>query len=259
MSQNSHLAMPTDASSRWRDRTAIGSSIALHVCALAVLLAVPRTPPLPSEEPDERALLTSIVRLERPTPPPRRVAARTAKPVEHRIAPAAPPPPLRVAVAKERARRPLVVAPEHRYVPPAPHAHAPVPRAQVAAAAGNLDQAPVADAPRTTVTATPTPTPVVVAAATPATVEQEMSQGNFGESYPARPMPGMVDALRAKTPHLIAHVTVDEHGHATSVVVVAGVDDAAQRDEITRALLAATYIPASCNGLSCTQTFDLRV
>ena len=255
--------MHTGASSRRRDRTAIGSSIALHVCVLAALLAAPRSPSFPTEEPDERALLISIVRLHHATPPPHRVAARPAVPVEHRSVPAATPGPLHVTVATAHARRPLVVAAEHRYQPPgtpAPRVRertrpAP-PQAQPLAQAPPLEPAPAraSAAPPTSV-----PTAAVVAAATPAAAERENGLGNFGESYPARPMPGMVDALRAKAPRLVAHVTVDENGHATNVVVVAGVDDAALRAEITRALLAATYIPASCNGLSCTQTFDLRV
>ncbi len=260
MSENRHLAMQTGASSRRRDRTAIGTSIALHVCVLALVLAAPRSPSFPTEEPDERALLISIVRLHRATPPPKRVsAARPAVPVEHRTVPTAPPAPLHVAVAAERAQRPLVVGAEHRYVAPARHAPR-APDRTVPAETAPLGEAPAR--PLAAVTAAPavaaTATPAVVAAATPAAVERETGMGNFGESYPARPLPGMLDALRAKTPHLVAKVTVDERGRATNVVVVTGADDAAQREEITRALLAATYIPASCNGLSCTQTFDLR-
>jgi hypothetical protein len=259
MSENRHLAMQTGASSRRRDRTAIGTSIALHVCVLALVLAAPRSPTFPTEEPDERALLISIVRLHHATPSPRPVAARPAVPVEHRSVPAATPAPLHVTVATERARRPLVVAAEHRYVAPARHAPR-APDRTAPAETAPLGEAPVR--PLATVTAAPaaaaTATPAVVAAATPAAVERETGMGNFGESYPARPLPGMIDALRAKTPHLVAKVTVDERGRATNVVVVTGADDAAQREEITRALLAATYIPASCNGLSCTQTFDLR-
>jgi hypothetical protein len=250
--------MHTGASSRWRDRTAIGSSIAFHVCVLALVLAAPRSPSFPTEEPDERALLISIVRLHHATPPPKRVsAARPALPVEHRSVPAATPAPLHVAVATERARRPLVVTAEHRYAAPVEHASR-APDRTAPAETAPLGEAPVR--PLATVTAAPTAaaTPAVVAAATPAAVERETGMGNFGESYPARPLPGMLDALRAKTPHLVAKVTVDERGRATNVVVVTGADDAAQREEITRALLAATYIPASCNGLSCTQTFDLR-
>ena len=259
--------MHTGASSRWRDRTAIGSSIALHVCVLAALLAAPRSPAFPTEEPDERALLISIVRLHRATPPPRRLAARPAVPVEHRSVLTAPPQPLHVAVTTAHARRPLVVAAEHRYR--APGTPAPLARERMQPAppqAQPLAQAPpVQPAPARASAVPPTsaPTAAVVAAAaaatTPAAAERESGLGNFGESYPARPLPGMVDALRAKAPRLVAHVTVDESGHATSVVVVAGADDAALRAEIVRALLAATYIPASCNGLSCTQTFDLRV
>ncbi|MEA2663551.1 MAG: hypothetical protein QOI11_495 [Candidatus Eremiobacteraeota bacterium] len=249
--------MYTGASSRRRDRTAIGSSIALHVCVLAGLLAAPHSPSFPTEEPDERALLISIVRLPHATPP-RPTAARPAVPVEHRSVPAATPGPLHVTVATEHSRRALIVAPEKRYVAPAP----PAPRARnrsAPAEAAPIPQAPVQPAVvRASAAPTSAPTATVIAAATPAAAERDAGQGNFGESYPARPMPGMVDALRAKAPRLVAHVTVDERGHATSVVVVAGVDDAGLREEITRALLAATYIPASCNGLSCTQTFDLR-
>ena len=122
-----------------------------------------------------------------------------------------------------------------------------------AAAPAPVQPKPVASA---APSAAPAPARTAVAAATvvPTPAEREVGMGNFGETYPARPVPGLLDALRAKAPHLVARITVDERGRATDVIVVAGADDAALRQEITRALLAATYIPASCNGLSCTDT-----
>jgi hypothetical protein len=261
VSQTASPAMQTGALSRRRDRTAIGSSIALHVCVLAALLAAPRSPTFPTEEPDERVLLTSIVRIQ-PAPPPRHRAVRlAARPAEPR--PLATAPPLHVAVATEHARRPLVVAAERRYVAPVPKA-AVQPEAEPAPADDVPLAAPAPVRPKPVASAAPSAAPaaartaVPAATAVPAPAEREVGMGNFGETYPARPVPGMLDALRAKAPHLVARITVDERGRATDVVVVAGVDDAALRQEITRALLAATYIPASCNGLSCTQSFDLR-
>ncbi len=258
MSQTASPAMQTGASSRRRDRTAIGSSIALHVCALALLVALPRSS-LPTEEPDERILLSSIVRIQA-APRPHRATARPVRAADPR--PAVTLPPLHVTAATERARRPLVVAAEHRYATPAP---APAePRAQPPAAVPVVaaPSRPPAVIPTATPTATPAATrsPAAVAAATavPTAADREVGMGNFGETYPARPVPGLVDALRAKVPHLVARITVDERGRATSVALLAGTEDQALRDEITRTLLAATYIPASCNGLSCSQTFELR-
>src|ERR1700736_2802517 len=50
-----------------RDRIAIGGSIAIHCCVLAAaLLVIP--PPFQANDPDERALLTSLVRVEHRAP-----------------------------------------------------------------------------------------------------------------------------------------------------------------------------------------------
>lgn len=246
--------MESDAASRWRDRTAILGSIAIHLCVLAALVALPRVAPFPSEEPDEHALLAGIIRIERSPPAPPIAHPIVAKPTR---APAVlAPPRLNVAVTKQHAKRPLVVAPENAYVPPPtpkPKRRpkpSPVPTAQRIAIA----PAPVASAEATLVpTATPPP------AATPVAAERDSGIGNFGESYPARPMPGMVEELRTKiTGHAFVRVSVDERGHATGVVIVSGIDDPALRAEVTRELLAAMYIPASCNGLGCAATVELR-
>jgi outer membrane biosynthesis protein TonB len=247
--------MPTDASSRRRDRTAILGSIAFHLCVLATLLAV-RPASFPADEPDERALLAGFIRIERAPPtqrpapraPPSPAPART-QPVER--------PPIRAAVAHVQAGHGQVVAAEPRYVAPladkpAPrHARAAPAHAPVVVAAATETPAP--RPPSMTPTPAPSPAPSSLLAA------RDIGPGNFGESYPARPMPGMLDALRTRlNGHVVVQVAVDERGHATSVTIVSGIDDPALRDEVTRTLLAASYIPASCNGLGCAATVELR-
>jgi hypothetical protein len=86
-----------------------------------------------------------------------------------------------------------------------------------------------------------------------------MGIGNLGETWPARPMPGMLDALRAKIPaHAVVRIELDEHGRPLSITIVS-IDDPAQRDALKADLAAASYIPARCNGLDCAETLTLRI
>jgi TonB family protein len=249
--------MSTDVSSRRRDRTAILGSIAFHLCVLSALVAL-RPPVFPTEEPDERALIAGIIRFER-------APARHRLPAAPRAAPATPAPRpierpvVHTAVVHEKTHSLPVVATEPRYAPVVAHR----PASRPARIAATPTQTPTAmpepsAAARVAVAAEPPALP----SATPATdvpAERDAGPGNFGESYPARPMPGMLEALRSRlSGHVVVRVAVDERGRATNVVIVSGIDDPALRDEVTRTLLAASYIPASCNGLGCAATVELR-
>lgn len=247
--------MQSDAASQWRDRTAILSSIALHLCVLTALLILPRVAPFPTEEPDEHALLAGIIRIERSPPRPRVAPLAAPRPP---LAPAlAPLPQLHVAIAKQHAKRRQISLAEAPYVAPipkhpkprAPSTPEPKPPSAIALRPATVASDPPAPPP------TARPAPIT----TPLAAERDAGIGNFGESYPARPMPGMLEGLRSKIAgHAFVRVAVDERGHATSVVIVSGIDNPSVREDVTRTLLAATYIPASCNGLGCAATLELR-
>lgn len=250
--------MPTDASTRRRDRTAILGSIAFHLCVLSALLVV-RPLSVPADEPDERALVAQIIRLERGPPrPPVPAKPRAALAPTPTAPPPLPPPIVRTVVAHAKNDGPRHVAAEQR--PASVVALRPSTQPSTRAIAPETPAAePTANVTRRVammaeVAQTPTPAP------TAAPAERDAGVGNFGESYPARPMPGTLEALRARlNGHaVVVRVDVDEHGRATAVLIVSGIDDPALRDEVTRSLLAAGFIPASCNGLGCAATVELR-
>jgi hypothetical protein len=246
--------MVNGVSTSRRDRTAIAGSIALHLCVLAALMAIPR-PTLHLDDPDERVLLTSLTRIEHR--PPARVAVRRP----HRIAapevrPNAPMPIAHVAVSRAHAARKLVVATERRYSP-LPQRAAPAikaPPAQVEALPERHQVAVVASEP--TATATPTAAP---AETTNGAAQHEDGIGNFGETYPATVDPAARGALFVGLGGGIdVRITVDENGRATSVEFVRAPADASLRDELRTRLLAARFVPAACNGLRCIGTVELR-
>lgn len=248
--------MVTAARTPRRDRIAIASSIAAHLCVLAMLAAVPHAT-FTSDDPDERSLLSSIIRIEhRPTPPPLRTVVR------QRLAEAVPvprlaPPVIHAAVAVEHATHRMVVAEEHRaglaaapkaartHVPdaeqPAQIAAAPAKRAVVAAAEATATAAPAAS---------PAPSPVAA--------QRDEGIGNFSESYPASIDPSSRGSLLAGFNGFVVRITVDENGRATAVEFVRAPADAALRDELRTRLQAAHFIPAACNGLRCAGTVELR-
>ena len=247
--------MVTTARTPGRDRIAIASSIALHLCVLALLVAVPRTS-FPVDDPDERTLLSSIIQIQhRPTPPPHLVVQQrplvAVVPVEQRVTPV-----IHAAVTVEHASRKLVVATEHRAAyAPSPtavrkHESNPAPVTQLAQAVPKPAVA-VADA-------GPTTAPVASPAPSPVAAQHEEGIGNFGETYPASIDPSARAPLFAGVNGVIVRITVDENGRATSIEFLRPPSDAAMREELRSRLLAAHFIPAACNGLRCAGTVDLK-
>ncbi len=243
--------MPTAATLRRRDRTAIAGSIAVHLCVLIALASLFRGA-FPSGEPDERPYLTALIRVEHhptPAPQPHRVV-----PVERTVA-VATPPPIHAAKAVERAIRALVQGPENR---------APVRRDRSSRLA-LIPAAPAAIA-MAQPTAPPTPAATPVATAAPAatsaaTAAPQVSDGigNFGESYPASVDPDLRSAFFSGIAgRFDVRITVDEGGRATAIEFVRGPDDPVLRDQLRARLLAARFIPAACNGLRCAGTVELR-
>ncbi len=252
--------METDGRALGRDRTAIAASIALHLCAVLVIATLPR-PTFPMDDPDERLLLASTIRIEHRPPAPRKPVRRTlapdaetAKPLFHPV--------INAAVTVGRATRRLVVEAE------APNAYAPHARAEAAplkmrevvphpvTARAEPVVARADDSPAPSLSPAPAPS---VAPATPAAVAQlEEGIGNFGETYPASIEPTLRSSLIAVGSGFVVRVAVDENGHATAIEFMRSPPDATLREELRAKLLAARFIPAACNGLRCAGTVELR-
>jgi len=88
----------------------------------------------------------------------------------------------------------------------------------------------------------------------------EAPPGGWGQNFhdPVVLDENSLAPLRARYRGVVAHVDVDEDGHATRVSIDGAVD-ADARAEIERRLLATRFVPAECNGLRCAATLDLRV
>jgi hypothetical protein len=246
--------MVTTARTPGRDRIAIGSSIALHLCVVAAFVAFPR-PSFPVDDPDERTLLSSIIQIQhRPAARPRVVQQRpvvAVVPVERSVTPV-----IHAAVTVEHAARKLVVATEHRAAyAPSPTAvrkreSNPAPVTHVALAVPK----PVA----AVAEAGPTAAPAAPPAPSPVAAQREEGIGNFGETYPASIEPSARAPLFAGTNGVVVRIAVDENGRATSIEFLRPPSDAALREELRSRLLAAHFIPAACNGLRCAGTVDLK-
>lgn len=241
--------MQTGAHPPWRDRSAIGASIAFHCCVLALLAAVPLRGALRGGD-EESALVPQPITIEHRlhVHPRARPAPAVAAVVPARRPPAPPP---RVTVFRAGAPHVtsgMAVRPEPpRAEPPVTALHnVPAPAYRPAERAVPAEPAPASLPSAAAVQALPQPT---------ASAAGMAAVGNLGEDWPARPTPSTYSDLGARIhDHAVVDVTVDEHGRALSVTVVSGsLDDAA------RALLASvSYIPARCNGLDCEGKARLR-
>jgi len=239
-----------------RDRIAIGISIAVHCCVLALLALIPGAS-FPTTEPDERTLLVGQIRIEH-RPPPRIAVARRAPAAPAPVPqPPAARPVIHALIATGHASRAMVVATEARaaYVPPAAAAPKQKPvvnyePTRVAAVATQRTAETAAQPAPTSAPASPAPSPVAA--------RGEDGIGNFGETYPASVEPSLRATLFAGISGIVVRITVDESGRATSIEFVRAPADTAQREELRTRLLAAHFIPANCNGLRCTGTVELK-
>lgn len=101
------------------------------------------------------------------------------------------------------------------------------------------------------------------AAPAPAATTQAVAEappGGWGQNFrdPVVLDENSLAQLRAHYRGVVAHVDVDEDGHATRVSIEGSVD-ADARAEIERRILATRFVPAECNGLRCAATLELRV
>ena len=245
--------MQIGASTRRRDRSAIAGSIAIHLCALACLAILPRGS-FPSEEPDERRLLASLIRIEHrasAAPAPRTARRRVAV----QPAPVAPPPEIHVERATAHASHPMIVKAERAAPVPAvtdapgdPGAAATEPPATIAVQAAPPQAAPAAST-RPAVREAPATSPPVALAG---------MYGPFGSKYGSAPPEELVQTLRSRYPGFDIRVSIDENGHATAVEFVRGPSDTALRDELRTRLMAARYVPDERDGLYIAGTVTIK-
>jgi len=245
-----------------RDPAAVAMSVALHACFLALLALALRH--VVETGPSELPVVAQLLRIEHraPSEHPAEHAAATASAVApaHAAMPHVVPRP-NLAIVRQVA----APAPDATYRPTVSGAQA----APVAVAGGVV--APVstsAQAPAPLVSTTPlaSASPAAVAAASVAPVgggnpgtNGKAGLGNFGESYDPTLDPDVrkqvVDGVAGG---FIVQIEVDENGHATAVTFVRGPADPAAREALRAKLLAASYVPATCNGLPCAGTFELK-
>jgi hypothetical protein len=236
-----------------RDRTAIATSIALHLCVLALLVvALPRSP-FSADDPDERTLLTTIIRIQHPPVPVRHILSRPALAVRAELSHPAARPVIHTYAATGHATRALVVARE------APNAYA---SAQAVPVTATRESDPVATVVRAdpqvqAAEASPVPTATPVATVAPVARSDE-GIGNFGETYPASVEPTLRRTLAALGTGFDVRITVDEDGRATAIDFVRAPADATLLEAFRAKLLAARFIPAACNGLRCIGTVELK-
>lgn len=245
-----------------RDRMAIGLSLAVHALAFAALVRVS----LPANAPpDEASPVVNIVHFETrahvaPSRPTVATAAHTMRhnrpPNVHLVAVARPPEMkamravVRTTSAFERVAAQPRVERVSRVDPPETRSVA-VPEAPASAVA--LATAAPAAAPAAAATASPTTAPPIVLAASSGGL------GPFGAMHPPVLLPTGADrAFRLLGIRFHVRVAVDERGHATELRWILPIGDPTVRERVAAALMSASYVPGECDGLACSETYELK-
>jgi hypothetical protein len=248
---------------RKSERRALGLSVLLHglVAPLFVALLI-GVDDLRPEGPLTASGLFSISILHRPAPAPARPQQRPHTPARPAALVEAPSHSIRTALAPAtqrhasgrptKTRRVALVAPLPTPLP------TPTVRATPAATAPSKAVAqaqPTAQgpAPPTEPPATPEPTRAVAFVDPPA--------GGWGQNFHD---PTVLDSealadLHARYHGAVAHVDVDENGHAERVSIDGPGLDAEAVAALERKLMDIRYVPAECNGLRCAASLELHV
>jgi len=257
---------------RRRERGALGLSVLLHGLVAPLFIAmIIGVDDLRPEGHTAVSGIFSISILHRAAPAPVRPApaertiARVAAPV---VSPSHAQHPKIVAAAKptisgvrNKTRHVAVLAPPPTPIPTPTRlatAAAARPSAVVATPAAAASPAPVATSGAVAVAPTeappPPPTPGSVALV-------DAPAGGWGQNF-RDPMvldDDALAALRSRYHGAVAHVDVDEEGHATHVSVEGPGLDADAIAALERRLFGLRYVPAECNGLRCAASLELRV
>jgi hypothetical protein len=253
-----------------RNRLAIASSIAVHLCALVALCLVP-VPRVAKSDAPPTGLVVHIVKRAAPGPPARPVSDRRTAP------PALAPPPVRRLAFVAAVRVPprpavragtLLAAGTRLRVVDRPLTAVLTTGTSDADAAGARPPAAAAPAAAPAATDAAPPPTAAPAASAPAKAggvsgggggASTGNRGLFSASYPPAPAQrGALDAIRATLPtRARVRITVDENGRAAVVDWLTPPPDAALADTIRAKLMALAYIPAECDGLPCTGIISL--
>jgi hypothetical protein len=250
---------------RAREKRALGLSVLLHAFVAPLFVAmVVGVNDLRPEGPTPASGLFSITVSHRAAPAPVRpepavsTTVRVAAPVS---SPSLSQHPLVVAAAQRhtsgapnKTRRVALVAPAPTPLPTPTHRPAtavPAPAKPAEARGADVAAATAAPAPES-------------AAASPEAAQAALVEapiGGWGQNFrdPVVLDDDTLAAIRSRYHGVVAHIEVDEEGHATRVSVEGGGLDADARGEIERRLMAARYVPAECNGLRCAASLQLRV
>ena len=255
---------------RKRERGALGLSVLLHglVAPLFVAMVIGVDDLRPEGHIATTGLFSiSILHRAAPAPvrpaPAERAIVREAAPV---LSPTRSEHPKLVAAAKEttsgardKTRHVAVLAPPPTPIPTPTHRAVTVTRGTTAAkAVEDATPAPAAATSAAVAAATEAPPPPPTPGSA-ALVDAPV--GGWGQNF-RDPMVLDDDALaslRSRYHGAVAHVDVDEEGHATHVSVEGPGLDADAIATLERRLFDLRYVPAECNGLRCAASLELRV
>ncbi len=249
-----------------RETGAVGLSVLLHLCAVPLFAAIFVSAPIPLPEAISVTSGAFSATIEHRAPhraPARPVSHEAAKPQRVAVQPVASKPakkttqtsarhargtpahaPLRVAVAVP-AQAPPQAAPAESTSQPTP-------------AAGRDEASSRAPTSAPTDADNPGPAPSAVLARS----VEPAPPGGWGQNFrdPTVLDDTAIRDLRARYHGAtLVRIQVDADGHPVKVSVESTNVDADARAEIERELSAIRYVPAECNGLPCSASFELRV
>jgi hypothetical protein len=205
---------------------------------------------LPASRPKPARLSSPVVAAAAQPAPPVRAAVREPKPVERRVASA----PARIS---QSALAPQTV----RTVAFAGATSARRPAVSAAAVPEQPKEQVVAQPPVSVVAASPAPSPSPAAPDANSARVVDVPAGGWGQNFAEPIVADDADLTDLHTRYhdaAKASIEVDDSGHATHVVLPAGLSDD-QRADLERRLMALHYIPAECNGLHCAGTLVITL
>ena len=249
---------------RRREKVSVGLSVLLHALATPLFIAVIMgSTDLRPEGQTAASGIFSITVVHRAAPaPPRPAVARQV--VQHVAAPVQSPSHERHAVVVAATQRHQSGNPTKTrrvsLVDPVPTPE-PVPTPTRTAAAVHTVAAANADSTEKTTTGVQATTAPAEQATPVRAMFAEAPPGGWGQNF-RDPMvfdDAALAALRSHYRGIVAHVDVDEDGHAVHVTLEGSGLDSDSRADIERQLMTVRYVPAECNGLRCAASLVLQV
>jgi hypothetical protein len=209
----------------------------------------PAQPQAPASHPKPARLPSPVVAAVTHPAPAVRPVEREPKPAARRVA-SAPSRISQPALTRETARTVAFTGATSAHRPAVAAAVPEQPKEQV-----------VAQPPVSVVAASPSPSPSPAAPDANSARVVDVPAGGWGQNF-AEPI--VADDADLADLHTRYHdvskasIEIDDSGHATRIVLPAGLNDD-QRADLERRLMALRYIPAECNGLHCAGTLVLTL